>query len=86
MKNPITKLKVNHIYFQEGEIGKLNPSYLLLRESDPTAELKLYKIKGADRGEMPNVFAVTDKDKNTYNIVAYEPITIGGSDSSNEVA
>ncbi len=72
--NPITKLKVNTIYFQD-ESG---PSCLLLRQSGEKTELKLYNIKGANRKKMPKVFAVTDKEGDTYKIVPYEPSTIGG--------
>ncbi len=79
MENPINKLKVNAIYFQD-EPG---PSDLLLRESSTTAPLRLYRIKGANRAKIPKTFAVTDKDKNVYKIVAYEPVTIGGP--SNEI-
>ncbi|MBL7155330.1 MAG: hypothetical protein ISS88_02380 [Candidatus Portnoybacteria bacterium] len=74
-RNPITKLKVNTIYFQD----EPDPSNLLLRQSNEEAELKLYKIKGADRTKMPKVFAVIDKDKDIYKIVSYQPTIIGGS-------
>ena len=74
-ENPIKKLKVNTIYFQD-EPG---PSYLLLHQSREKAELRLYKIEGANRTKMPKVFAVTDKEGDRYNIVSYEPTIIGGS-------
>ncbi|OPL12062.1 MAG: hypothetical protein AVO34_02305 [Firmicutes bacterium ML8_F2] len=78
MKNPITELKINNIYFQEGEIEELDSSFMLLRKDSPTAEIRLYNIKGANRKTIPKIFAVTDKDKGAYKIVAYEPINIGG--------
>ena len=74
-RNPIKELKEDTIYFQD----ELDSSHLLLRKSKEDAELKLYKIKGADRTKMPKVFAVTDKDKDIYKIVSYEPTTIGES-------
>lgn len=75
MRNPINKLKVNSIYFQD----EPDSNCLLLRESSTEAELRLYKIKGADRTKIPKVFAVTDRNGDEYKIVAYEPIIIDGA-------
>lgn len=83
-RNPIRKLKKDTVYLQ----GELDPFHLLLRKSKENAELKLYKINGTNRTKMPKIFAVTDKAENTYTIVSYDPIIIGGSSNelSNEVS